>query len=124
MVEDVFAGGMALQIERHGTQQRAIRGLEEERTGAPARAPADAAGLLQRRQEVMGEKRVVAAGAGIPGLGIERRDAFAQAQAWLTAAVRHGAWRRSGSRGIESCLRGAAARVSGPAACYYLVAGP
>ena len=68
MVEDVFALAVRFQVARRATGDLAAK-LEHQMARRPAGAAADRAGILQRFQEGVREKRIERGGIGI-GAGI------------------------------------------------------
>ena len=66
---------MALEIARHRAEQLGVLGLDEEVLRLPAGLAADRAAFLHGVEEAVGDERVVGAGAGIPGVRIDFRDA-------------------------------------------------
>ncbi len=80
MVEDVFAIGMALAVQRHGGAEAAGAILQDGVAGLPAAAAADRSAGLQRLEEGVADERVVGAGAAVPVLGRNAADAVDQPQ--------------------------------------------
>ena len=76
MVEHIFALAVGLQIGRRGRGRRAVA-LDQDRQRRPAGAGADAARLLERRQEGVAEERIAAPGQPSHCARVERGDAGA-----------------------------------------------
>src|SRR5580704_4110972 len=78
IVEDVFAVGMRLGIERYDTGDLAVRSCERKMLRRPSRAGRRRAALLHRIEKSMRNRRVHVAGTGIPGssryFGYRRMD--------------------------------------------------
>jgi len=88
VVEDIFALAMRFQIG--GRRGDYVRGaiLDQDRRRRPAGAGADAARILQRREERMADERVVA-GQPVPRAGIQSRHAGRDFRDEFSLAVGH-----------------------------------
>src|SRR5580700_8395317 len=58
-VEDIFTARVALDVAGRGGERRAAGGFDDEVLSLPAGPPANRAGLLQCRQEIMRYERVI-----------------------------------------------------------------
>ena len=67
VVEHVFAVGMVLEIHRHGAEDGALRGLENDVSRVPAGLRRARSALFERRQKAMADERVVGARTAVPG---------------------------------------------------------
>ena len=113
MVEDVFAVGVALHIERRAADDRAGRVLDDQVLRQPAGLRIGRPALLQRRQEGVAEERIVGAGARVPVRGGHVRHALDRPDRDLLVAVRHHE-RPSGPETVLCKGRAAPARSTRP----------
>src|SRR5579859_6354651 len=89
MVEDVFAVGMAFEIERRAGDDPAGRFGQRKVLRLPAGARIGRAAILERRQEGVGDEWIVGAGTGVPGRRVDRRQLGRYAQAVARAVTVH-----------------------------------
>ena len=81
---------MPFEIERHRRQKTALVILDHDVLRQPSGLRGDRAGDFQRMQEVIGQKRIVAAGASVPGVAGYLVQTLDQFNARAAAAIGHG----------------------------------
>ena len=90
VVKHILALGMPFEIKRHRRQKTARVILDHDVLRQPSGLRGDRAGDFQRMQEVIGQKRIVAAGASVPGVAGYLVQTLDQFNARAAAAIGHG----------------------------------